>query len=91
MSTKRDFLDISDWSREELIVSLDLAGKLKSGEMEGSALLAGKSLAMIFRKSSTRTRVSFEVGTDHVRVDAAFVRERLKDLAEDEDLRRFIL
>ena len=32
-----------------------------------------------------------EVGTAHVLVDAAFVRERLKDLAEDEDLRRFIL
>jgi len=32
-----------------------------------------------------------EVGTDPVRVDAAFVRERLRDVAEDEDLRRFIL
>ena len=32
-----------------------------------------------------------EVGKAHVRVDAAFVRERLKHLAEDEDLRRFIL
>ena len=40
---------------------LDLAIKIKAGEMEDSPL-EGKTLAMIFQKSSTRTRVSFDVG-----------------------------
>ena len=73
MSTKRDFLDISDWSREELTTSLDLARRIKSGEIDGSALLAGMSLAMIFEKSSTRTRVSFEVGMTQLGGHALFI------------------
>ncbi len=60
MST-RHFVAIPDYPREEILEFLSLARRLKAGEVEG-APLAGKSLAMIFRKSSTRTRVSFEVG-----------------------------
>ena len=57
-SPKRDFLAIADFSREELLALLERARRLKLGEERGTPL-AGKSLAMIFRKSSTRTRVSF--------------------------------
>ena len=57
----RHFLAISDYSREELQAFLSLAQQLKSGQV-GGLPLEGKSLAMIFYKSSTRTRVSFEVG-----------------------------
>lgn len=47
--------------KEDVRYILDLAGKIKAGEMEEKPL-EGKTLAMIFQKSSTRTRVSFDVG-----------------------------
>jgi ornithine carbamoyltransferase len=57
----RDFLRVSDWSRDELLAVLDLADELKAGRGE-QRLLPGRTLGMIFQKPSTRTRVSFEVG-----------------------------
>lgn len=57
----RHFLSFSDFSSAELAGLLDLAEKMRVGQYQ-SRPLAGKSLAMIFVKSSTRTRVSFEVG-----------------------------
>jgi len=59
---KRDFLALSDFPPPELGRLLDLAGRMKKGAYRETPL-AGKTLAMIFAKSSTRTRVSFEVGT----------------------------
>ncbi len=61
---KKDFLSLADWSREELESIFALTKDLKAKQKRGEAhpLLAGKTLAMIFEKSSTRTRVSFEVG-----------------------------
>ena len=61
MPTKRDFLAIPDFSLDELKATLDLAARMKTGDFTRMSL-AGKTLAMIFAKSSTRTRVSFEVG-----------------------------
>jgi ornithine carbamoyltransferase len=60
----RDFLGMSDFSTEELQYLLDLAIELKRKMKAGEAYqpLKGKTLGMIFEKSSTRTRVSFEVG-----------------------------
>lgn len=61
---KKDFLSLSDWSREDLEKILALARELKAKQQAGQKhqLLAGKTLGMLFEKSSTRTRVSFEVG-----------------------------
>ena len=56
----RDFLSIQEWSTEELEQVLDL--KEKQQRREAHPILRGKTLGMIFQKSSTRTRVSFEVG-----------------------------
>ena len=53
-------LSISD-IKDDVEFILDLASKIKAGEMEEKPL-EGKTLAMIFQKSSTRTRVSFDVG-----------------------------
>ena len=47
--------------KEDVSYIIDLAGKIKAGEIEKKPL-EGKTLAMIFQKSSTRTRVSFDVG-----------------------------
>jgi ornithine carbamoyltransferase len=60
----RNFVDLADFERYELREVLNTAHDLKRKQKRGEPheLLKGKSLAMIFMKSSTRTRVSFEVG-----------------------------
>lgn len=61
---KKDFLAITDLSKEEITEVFELAKELKAKQKRGEPhrLLEGKSLAMIFQKPSARTRVSFEVG-----------------------------
>ena len=60
----KDLLSIHDLSTDEVAEILDFAEQLKTMQKAGieHKLLAGKTLGMIFEKSSTRTRVSFEVG-----------------------------
>ena len=61
----RHFLDIRDFSTETLQAMLDDAAAMKMALKAGAETakpLAGKTVAMIFEKPSTRTRVSFEVG-----------------------------
>lgn len=60
----RHFLALHDYSKEELDGLLVLAKELKAKQKHGipHRLLDGKSVALIFEKASTRTRVSFEVG-----------------------------
>lgn len=58
----RDFLSIHDFKHEEIAFILNFASELKAGQIRGENLLTGKTLGLIFEKSSTRTRVSFEVG-----------------------------
>lgn len=57
----RDFLDVADFSREELRHLLDLAHEIKAGRWRERPL-EGAHIAMLFQKPSHRTRVSFEVG-----------------------------
>ncbi len=79
----RDFLAIPDYSREELLGLFDLAERMRRGEYTDKPL-AGKSLAMIFMKSSTRTRVSFEVGTWQLGGHALFLSPRDVQLGRGE-------
>ena len=71
----RHFLAIPDFTRPELDRLFALAGAMRSGAYTDRPL-EGKSLAMIFLKSSTRTRVSFEVGTWQLGGHALFLSSR---------------
>jgi len=65
---KRDFLSLADCSSAEVRSLLELAIALKRERAQGGhpPRLAGKALAMIFQKPSLRTRVSFEMGMEHL-------------------------
>ncbi len=82
----RDFLAIPDFSTAELNALFDLAERMRRKEYVKHPL-AGKSLAMIFMKSSTRTRVSFEVGTYQLGGHAAFLSPRDVQLGRGEPIR----
>src|ERR1700728_584624 len=71
----RDFLAIPDFTRPELVALFELAERMRRGDYTARPL-AGKSLAMIFMKSSTRTRVSFEVGAFQLGGHAVFMSPR---------------
>jgi ornithine carbamoyltransferase len=58
----RDYLSVDDLSPAELTHVLDLSATIKADPAPVAQALAGRSIALIFEKSSTRTRVSFEVG-----------------------------
>jgi ornithine carbamoyltransferase len=59
---KRDYVNENDWKPAEIDAVLSLAAKVKAKPADYRTALAGRTLAMIFEKSSTRTRVSFEAG-----------------------------
>ena len=69
------FLKLLDLTKEEIISILDLADQLKTQNKQGIEhhILKGKTLGMIFEKSSTRTRVSFETGMYQLGGHALFI------------------
>src|ERR671916_771986 len=81
----RDFIAIPDFSRSELERLFDLGDRMRRGDYTGRPL-AGKSLGMIFMKSSTRTRVSFEVGTWQLGGHALFLSPRDVQLGRGEPI-----
>lgn len=89
---KRDFIHITDFTTEEIKNTLDLAVKVKNSLKNGERFLPlrHKTMAMIFAKPSTRTRVSFETGMAQLGGHAIFLgpndigigkREAIKDIA----------
>jgi ornithine carbamoyltransferase len=62
MTRPKDYISIHDRAPGEIVALLDLADEIKKEPGRYRTALAGKTLAMIFEKSSTRTRVSFEAG-----------------------------
>jgi ornithine carbamoyltransferase len=86
MKLTRHFLAIPDFTRSELLTLFDLAARMKRGEYSAKPL-AGKTLGMIFAKSSTRTRVSFEVGAYQLGGHALFLSSRDIQLGRGEPIR----
>ena len=85
----KDMLSIHDLSVDEVEEILDLAGELKAKQRAGipHPILAGKTLGMIFEKSSTRTRVSFEVGMYQLGGHALFLSGRDLQLGRGEPIK----
>ncbi len=81
----RDFLTIPDFTADELVGLFAMADRMKRG-VHAAKPLAGKTLAMLFFKSSTRTRVSFEVGTTQLGGHALFLSERDLQLGRGEPI-----
>lgn len=85
----RDFLSLHDFTTEEIYQILDLAAELKEKQKNGEThhVLKGKTLGMIFEKSSTRTRVSFEVGMYQLGGSALFLSNRDLQIGRGEPIR----
>jgi len=85
---KRDFLSLYDLSKEELKALLERAKELKAKQKRGEGWrpLEGKTLAMIFEKPSTRTRVSFEVGMYQLGGHALFLSSQETQLGRGETI-----
>ena len=85
----KDFLSILDISKTELEQILSDAKNLKALRKQGVVhdLLRGKSLAMIFEKSSTRTHISIEVGMNELGGHARFLNARAMQIWRGEEIR----
>ncbi len=85
---KRDFLSLFDFSATELTALIQRAIDDKQAFKAGKSqpLLAGRTLAMIFEKSSTRTRVSFEAGMAQLGGHALFLSSRDTQLGRGEPI-----
>lgn len=85
----RDFLSLHDFTTEEIYEFLKTAQELKAKVKAGQEhhLLKGKTLGMIFQKSSTRTRVSFEVGMYQLGGQALFLSSHDLQIGRGEPIR----
>ena len=85
----KHFLCLTDWTAAELDAIFTLTKELKEKQKQGIAhpLLAGKTLGMIFEKSSTRTRISFEVGMFQLGGHALFLSSSNTQLGRGEPIK----
>ncbi len=72
----RDFLTLKDFTKEEIVYMIDLAARLKDMKKKGiltKDALAGKNVVLIFEKTSTRTRCSFEVAAHDLGMEVTYL------------------
>ena len=82
---KKDFLTIRDWSEHEIRDTLNLAERMKQGEIHPRPL-EGKTVALIFHKPSLRTRISFETGVVELGGHGLFITDAEIKLGERESI-----
>lgn len=85
----RDFLTLAEFDREELLFIIETAMQFKQRYLAGERvipLLAGRHLAMIFEKPSTRTRISFETAMKELGGDAIYLSANELQLARGETI-----
>lgn len=81
---KRDLLTIRDLQREEILDLIERALEIKRSDLRMTGVLSGRTLGLIFEKSSTRTRVSFETAMFRSGGRTVFMHSSATQIARDE-------
>ncbi len=84
----RNFLKLLDFTPEELLYLLDLAAELKAKKKQGipADTLRGKNVALIFEKTSTRTRCSFEVAAHDLGMGTTYLEPSGSQIGKKESI-----
>lgn len=84
----RDFLTLKDFTAEEILYFIDLAAKLKEKKKSGvvEQPLIGKNVALIFEKTSTRTRCSFEVAAHDLGMGVTYLDPQGSQIGKKESI-----
>ena len=86
--TGRNFLKLLDFSREEIEYLIDYAAELKKEKKSGieHKLCVGKNIALIFEKTSTRTRCAFEVAAHDLGMNATYLDPAASQIGKKESI-----
>ena len=85
----RDFLTLKDFTPEEILYMVDLAAELKDKKKKGIStkdMHAGKNVALIFEKTSTRTRCSFEVAAHDLGMGTTYLNPKDSQIGKKESI-----
>lgn len=84
----RNFLTLKDYSKEEILYLIDLAGELKLKKKKGIPMdtLRGKNIALIFEKTSTRTRCAFEVAAHDLGMGTTYLDPASSQIGKKESI-----
>ena len=85
----RNFLTLKDFTSEEIVYFLDLAARLKAAKKKGQSMrfFEGKNIALIFEKTSTRTRCSFEVAAHDLGMGVTYLDPSGSQIGKKESIR----
>lgn len=85
----KDFLTLNDFSKEQILEILEIAKNIKNEVKKGifTPYLKNQTLAMVFEKNSTRTRISFEVGMYQLGGHALFLDSKITQLGRGEPIK----